>query len=220
MTYLLRVVLPDRPGALGAVATALGQVGADILSVDIVERSPGRATDDIVLEIPTDRLADSLVSAATSVPDVHVESIRPYAGQLDPHRELALLDALGNYPESSWSLLADGVTKIFRAGWSLVLGPPIRGQSPVRAASSAAPEITELVVPWWPPRPARSLEPDAAWAPPDWARMGTELAIAPLGEDALLVGRPALRWRPAELVRLNHLASIAASVTGGAQVTA
>jgi hypothetical protein len=48
--------------------------------------------------------------------------------------------------------------------------------------------------------------------------MGTELAIAPLGEDALLVGRPALRWRPAELVRLNHLASIAASVTGGAHL--
>jgi hypothetical protein len=218
VTYLLRLVLPDRPGALGAVATALGQIGADILSVDVVERSPGHATDDVVIEIPTDRLADSLVSAAATVPGVQVESIRPYAGQLDPHRELELLDAIGNHPEKSWPLLADGATKIFRAGWSLVLGPPIQGHAPVRAASAAAPEITEVFVPWWPPRPARSLQPDELWAPPDWARIGTELAVAPLREDALLVGRPALRWRPAELVRLNHLASIAASVTGGAHL--
>ena len=218
MTYLLRLVLPDRPGALGAVATALGQAGADILSVDVVERAAGQATDDIVIEIPTDRLADSLVSAAATVPGVRVESIQPYAGQLDAHRELALLDAIGTHPENSWPLLADGATKIFRAGWALVLGPPVRGQAPVRAAGGAAPEVTELSVPWWPPRPARSLEPDEPWAPPSWARIGTELAVAPLRDDALLVGRPVLRWRPAELVRLNHLASIAASVTGSAQV--
>ena len=29
---------------------------------------------------------------------------------------------------------------------------------------------------------------------------------------ALLLGRPALRWLPTELMRLNHLAGIAASV--------
>jgi ACT domain len=219
VTYLLRLVLPDRPGALGAVATALGQVGADILSLDVVERSPGHATDDLVIDIPSDRLPDSLVSAAASVPEVHVESIRPYPEQLDPHRELELLDALGKHPENSWRLLADGTAEIFRAGWSLVLGPPVRGHAPIRAASTAAPEIAELYVPWWPPRPARCLEPDEVWAPPDWSRMGTELAVAPFGGDALVVGRPALRWRPAELVRLNHLASIAASVTAGSPVT-
>ena len=64
MSYLLRLVLPDRPGALGAVATALGAVGADILSVDVIERSPDSAVDDFVVELPPDKLADSLVSAA------------------------------------------------------------------------------------------------------------------------------------------------------------
>ena len=52
MSYLLRLVLPDRPGALGAVATALGAVGADILSVDVIERGPGLAIDDLVVELP------------------------------------------------------------------------------------------------------------------------------------------------------------------------
>jgi hypothetical protein len=51
--------------------------------------------------------------------------------------------------------------------------------------------------------------------PPDWERVGTELAVAPLGAAALLVGRPALRWLPSELVRLQHLSAIAATVTAG-----
>ena len=40
MTYLLRLVLPDRPGSLGAVATALGAAGVDIESLDVIERGP------------------------------------------------------------------------------------------------------------------------------------------------------------------------------------
>ena len=210
----MRVVLPDRPGVLGAVATALGAAGADILSVDVIERGPGRATDDFVVELPTDRLADSLVSAAATVPGVQVESIRPYAGQIDPHRELELLEALAQDPESSLPVLADGVARVFRAGWALVLGGPVAGQSRVLARGGAAPELASVPAPWWPPTPARTLPVEDEWAPADWARLGTELAVAPLGTDAaLLVGRPALRWLPSELVRLQHFAAIAATVT-------
>ncbi|SHF64097.1 hypothetical protein SAMN05443575_0515 [Jatrophihabitans endophyticus] len=212
MSFLLRLKLPDRPGALGAVATALGTVGADILSVDVVERSPGHATDDFVVELPPDRLADSLVSAAATVEGVHVESIRPYAGQLDAHRELELLDSLG-HGSASLQTLATGVARVFRAGWALVLAAPVSGQSAVLASGGAAPEIESLPVPWWPPAPSRPLDPDASWAPPDWGRLGTELAVTCLGEAALLVGRPTLRWVPSELVRLQYLAAIAASVT-------
>jgi len=101
VSYLLRLVLPDRPGALGAVATALGTVGADILSVDVIERNADCAIDDFVVELPPDKLADTLVSAAATVEGVQVESIRPYAGQLDPHRELELLEALARDPAKS-----------------------------------------------------------------------------------------------------------------------
>jgi len=213
VSYLMRIVLPDRPGALGAVATALGAVGADILSLDVIERSPGNAIDDLVLDLPPGRLADSLVSAAATVPGVRVESIRPYAGQIDPYRELELLDSLATMPGQSLRVLADGVARIFRAGWALVLGAPADGHAKVLAAGGAAPEVASLPAPWWPPSPARVLDADVEWAPPDWARLGTELAVAPLGESALLVGRPALRWLPAEMLRLRHLAAIAATVT-------
>jgi ACT domain len=213
MSYLLRVVLPDRPGALGAVASALGTAGADILSVDVIERSPGSAVDDFVVELAPDKLADSLVTAAATVPGVQVESIRPYAGHLDPHRELELLDALGRDPETSLPILADGVARIFRAGWALVLAPPVAGQARVLATGAAAPELPSVQAPWWPPAPARTLSADDDWVPSEWSRLGIELAVSPLGDLGLLLGRPALRWLPSELVRLQHLASIAASVT-------
>jgi hypothetical protein len=216
VSYLLRLVVPDRPGALGAVATALGAAGADILSVDVIERANDQAVDDIVVELPPGRLADSLVSAAAAVAGVRVESIRPYAGIMDPHRELELLDRLASGPHDPLQVLVDGVARIFRAGWSIVLDGPTGHVARVVARSAAAPEIPELPVPWWPPRPARPLDATEPWTPRDWAGLGTELAVTPLGDGALLVGRPALRWLPAELVRLMHLAGIAASVTRAA----
>ena len=51
-SYLLRVELEDRPGTLGSLAVALGSVGADILSLDVVERGPGYAVDDLVVDLP------------------------------------------------------------------------------------------------------------------------------------------------------------------------
>ncbi|HLY34760.1 MAG TPA: ACT domain-containing protein [Jatrophihabitantaceae bacterium] len=214
MSYLLRIVLPDRPGALGAVATALGAVGADILSLDVIERSPGQATDDIVVEVPPDRLADSLVTAAATVPGVQVESIRPYAGQIDPHRELELLESLAERPVHPHEVLADGVTRIFRAGWALVVdAPDSDGISRVLASGGAAPEVKELAAPWWPPEPVRAIDVDQAWAPADWSRLGFEVAVAPVGDAALLLGRTALRWLPTELLRLRHLAALAATVS-------
>ncbi|UQX89932.1 ACT domain-containing protein [Jatrophihabitans telluris] len=214
MSYLIRVVLPDRPGALGAVATALGHAGADILSVDIVERTPGHATDDLVVELPVDKLADSLVTAASSVPGVRVESIRPYAGTIDPFRELELLEKLAVNRDDAATILADGVCRLFRSGWALILQAPETDGQPatVLARSTAAPEIESLPTPWWPASPPRPLDAEASWAPGDWANLGTELAVVPLGSDAILVGRPALRWLASEIIRMSHLASIAATV--------
>ena len=90
------------------------------------------------------------------------------------------------------------------------------GAAVVLAASAAAPELTSICDAVVAALPARVLDPTEDWAPRDWDAVGTELAVAPLGDGALLLGRPALRWLPAELIRLNHLAGIAASVRAAA----
>ena len=39
--YLIRLQLPDRPGALGAVASRIGAVGGDVVAIDILQRDNG-----------------------------------------------------------------------------------------------------------------------------------------------------------------------------------
>jgi hypothetical protein len=222
VSYLLRVLLPDRPGMLGAVATALGNAGADIISVDIVERSAGIAVDDLIVDLPPGKLADTLVSAAVSVPGVSVESIqRYYAGASDAHRELELLESLANAPDRAADLLVAGAPRIFRAGWAVVVRYDERGPL-VEAASPAAPDLRDVDLPWLPMSRAEVLDPTARWVPTSWGALGTELAASPLGDPdrAVLVGRPGgPAWRPGELLRLAHLAGIAVTVAAHGVVT-
>jgi hypothetical protein len=217
VSYLLRVLLPDRPGMLGAVASALGQAGADILGVDVVERAAGVAVDDLIVELAPGKLADALVTAAVSVPGVTVESIqRYYAGAGEAHRELELLEALASSPDRAAELLVAAAPRVFRAGWAVVVRYDERGPL-VEAASPAAPELAEIDLPWLPIGRAQVLDPTARWVPVEWEALGTELAAAPLGDPdrAVLVGRPGgPAWRPAELLRLAHLAGITVTVAG------
>jgi len=55
-TYVIRVWLPDRPGALGAVASRIGAVGGDVVAIDILERGAGRAIDELVVDFADDNL--------------------------------------------------------------------------------------------------------------------------------------------------------------------
>lgn len=211
MSYLLRVVLPDRPGMLGAVATALGEAGGDILSLDVVERGPDGAVDDLVVALPTGGLADTLITAAQRVPGVVVESLRPYYGASDLHRDLELVEALAAAPADGLSLLVAHAPGVFRAGWALLLeaGPT------VLAASPGAPDVDGLALPWLPLQSARRLGHRESWVPERWDVLGTELVAAPVGspDRAVLVGRPGgPRFRASEVLRLTHLAGIAATV--------
>ena len=211
VSYLLRLVLPDRPGMLGAVATALGRAGADILSLDVVERGPDGAVDDLVVALPQGGLADALITGAQSVDGVVVESLRPYHGGGDLHRDLELVDELAADPLGAQRLLVEHAAGVFRAGWALLLedGPV------VLHASAGAPDVDGLHLPWLPLEAARRLEPEDAWVPERWSVLGTELVAAPVGGPgrAVLVGRPGgPRFRESEVLRLRHLAGIAATV--------
>jgi hypothetical protein len=217
MSFLIRVQLPDRPGALGAVATALGNVGGDILSVDVVERGSGIAIDDLVVELPSGGQPDVLITAAESIEGVEVDAVRPWAGVLDTHRELELVEEVAADPECGLQIFTDGVPKIIRAGWAIVLTTVTgAGTEPHRiAASPAAPETRTVALPWWPLRRATILDGEEEWVPPTWRELGTELAATPLGspERILLVGRPGgPMFRAAEVARMEHLAGIVAVV--------
>lgn len=89
-TYVVRMWLPDRPGALGQVASRIGAVRGEIVGIDILERGAGRAIDELVVELPDGSLRDLLVQEIQQVDGVDVEEVRPVADALHDPR----LDAL------------------------------------------------------------------------------------------------------------------------------
>jgi hypothetical protein len=221
VSYLLRLVVPDKPGILGAVATALGTAGIDIVSLDVLERGNGVAVDDVVVDLPAGRLPDSLITAAQAVPGVSVESLRPFAGPLDTHRELELLDELARAAEGTPAkLLAAELPRVFHAGWAVVLSAVETHEADgqpweVAAASDAAPTFDGLTLPWMPLAGPRLLPSEDEWLPERWREMAIEMMVSPYGGPgcAVVLGRsggPA--FRRSELLRLAHLTGIATTV--------
>jgi hypothetical protein len=79
--YLLRVRLPDRPGALGAVASRIGAVGIDIVAVEIVSSVDTVACDEFVIELADEGIVTLLLNEIHEVDGVDVEEIRPLASE-------------------------------------------------------------------------------------------------------------------------------------------
>jgi ACT domain-containing protein len=73
--YVVRIALPDRPGALGLVASRIGAVGGDIVAINILEREDGRAVDEFVVEVDQE-LIDLLQSEIHEVDGVSILDIR------------------------------------------------------------------------------------------------------------------------------------------------
>lgn len=215
-SYLLRVQLADRPGSLGSLAVALGSVGADILSLDVVDRRAGYAIDDIVVELPARAMPDTLITAAEALSGVRVDSLRPHTGLLEAHRELELIDhvaAAGDTP-AKLKVLVDEAPQVLRVGWCTVLRCSDGGIQRV-AGSPGAPETRLYAVPWMPIEQAAALDVNDDWVPQVWRELDTTLLAAPLGsaDTAVLLGRPGgPEFRPSEVARLGYLAGIVATL--------
>lgn len=217
-SFLLRVQLEDRPGSLGSLAVALGSVGADILSLDVVERGPGFAVDDLVVELPQGAMPDALITAAEALKGVYVDSIRPHTGLLEAHRELELIDhvAAAKGKAARLQTLADEAPRVLRVGWCVVVTGGKEGVLPRRiAGSTGAPETLADSAPWLPLDHAAALDATGDWVPQFWREIDTTLAAAPLGDPhtAVMLGRPGgPAFRPSEVARLGYLAGIVATI--------
>ncbi|MET0143497.1 MAG: hypothetical protein ABW328_01735 [Ilumatobacteraceae bacterium] len=75
-TLVVRVWLPDRPGALGQVASRIGAVHGDVTAIDILERGGGRVVDELVVSLPESASVDLLAKEIGAVDGVAVEQIR------------------------------------------------------------------------------------------------------------------------------------------------
>ena len=74
--FRLQVVLPDRPGSLGAVASAIGFAGGDIRGLVVMKSEDGRGYDDITVAVPGSDPSD-LIAVLTAIGGVEVISVTP-----------------------------------------------------------------------------------------------------------------------------------------------
>ena len=74
--FKLRVTLPDRPGSLGAVASAIGFAGGDIRSLVVLKSEEGRGVDDITVAVPGSDPQD-LLNVLGDIGGVEVIQISP-----------------------------------------------------------------------------------------------------------------------------------------------
>lgn len=135
--FVVRVWLPDRPGALGAVASRIGSVRADVVGIEILERGAGRAVDELTIDLEDERHVDLLVKEIAQVDGVDVEHVRPARGALGD-RAVMSLDVAAQISRAAsvdevLSLLVVGVHAMFGADWTAVTE---RGASPAMVASA------------------------------------------------------------------------------------
>jgi len=124
-TFVVRVWLPDRPGALGQVASRIGAVRGSVVGIDILERGAGRAIDELVVELPDPGLVDLLVQEIGQVDGVDVEDVRPADGTThDPRLDVLETAAVlvgATTVTSLLDALCDHGGRVLGATWSAVV---------------------------------------------------------------------------------------------------
>ncbi len=74
--FRLNVAIPDRPGSLGLLASAIGAAGGDIRELVVLKSEGGRGFDDITVAVPGSNPGD-LIDLLNSIGGVEVISIIP-----------------------------------------------------------------------------------------------------------------------------------------------
>src|SRR5918995_6123224 len=123
-TLVVRVWLPDRPGALGQVASRIGAVHGDVTAIDILERGGGRVIDELMVALPESVSLDLLAKEIGAVDGVAVEHVRIIPDER-PDSATALLVLAGDVaeaaPEHRMATLVAGLMRAVDADWAVAV---------------------------------------------------------------------------------------------------
>ena len=206
--FLVRVSLPDVPGSLGSVATAMGAVGADIMAVEIVQKNSGRVVDDFMLTLPPNKLPDSLVSACQSLDGVNVEWISRYPEGGGLQSDLETLEQMTADPERAAETLVSASPTVFRSHWAALLQLLDHGEIKTVVSTAQAPELdADSAARLAPFDQTHRLDIGGDWRP-GWS--DSTVVVTPIGHGQVIVvgrigGPPFL---DSEIARLHHLAHL------------
>lgn len=194
----IRVWLPDRPGALGLVASRIGSLGGDIVGIDVLERGEQVAVDEFSVVLSDVSLVDLLVREIGEVDGAKVEQYVEVDAFGDARLDaLTTVEALIGTTDPDRTLVEQVATE-FGADWSAV----IRDHA-VTAVAGAAPDPENLLA----LAAGTSASPLVAFG----HRGPDDLLVAPIAADgSLLVGRGSPPFRARERQQLLALGRIVA----------
>jgi hypothetical protein len=140
---LIRVRVPDRPGALGLVASRIGAVKGDIVGIEVVDRQDGTALDRLSVILPDAELIPTLEREIAEVDGAEVMGVDVVAEFPEPRLDevrYALALSRAHDVEGLASVLVERVTRLVGPEWCRAQGPGVA----VGTESGATP-VTETV---------------------------------------------------------------------------
>jgi hypothetical protein len=117
----LRISVPDRPGSLGRVTSAIGSAGGDIAKVDVLESEAGRALDDVFVQVRDAAHLDRLARTVGSLGGVVIQGVQHPAPPATGHTELELVQQVLSQPGRSLRTLVDGAPGALGADWAALI---------------------------------------------------------------------------------------------------
>jgi hypothetical protein len=218
----IRIQMPDRPGALSAISTALAAHQVDIVRLDVVSHEGDLVVDDLVLGAASQE--DIGAAIAGFYPEVTVRTFDDIAG--DPALEMGT--TLGHVAasasvETARAAALVGATRIARCDDALLLRATAAGGLSVVSATRAAPDIepSEPFAGRWvmERRAAAAFPVGDGWAPaPFQHAIGAAwVALAPAGAFDLILAVRHLNipFYSGELGRLAAFAEAAGAIMAG-----
>ena len=124
VTIVLRVWLPDRPGALGQVASRVGAVRGDVIGIEVLDHGAGMVIDELTVALPDLDRVPLLTSEVDAVDGVSVENVRVVDDdRADPNlAALALGAALAECPgDDRIDVLCTGIQRVVEADWVVAM---------------------------------------------------------------------------------------------------
>ena len=213
---VIRISMPDRPGALSAVTASLAAHGVDIVRLDVVSHDGESVADDLLLAASSPGDIGSAV--AGFLPEVVVRTFEGLPG--DPTIEMgnglrgvAVAETIG---DAQMSLLM-GAASLMRADHAVLLTAGPSGEMDVTAATCDVPGLSPTAAfagRWALERVAPAAFPvSPGWAPPEVEEsLGAAwVAVAPCGDLRLLMVTRStnIAFYTGELERLQSFADAA-----------